>query len=114
MAQVSRTICDRHKLQGQEVPATARTFVIDGVKEKVDLCDECYEDEVVPFLRFLRSLRPGAASKRQAGSRRRARPTKNTVETSAVRAWAAQNGIEVSPRGRVRQEVIDRYLAAST
>ena len=114
MAQVSMTICDRHQQQGREVPATERTFVIDGFKEKADLCDECYEDKVVPFLDFLRGLHPARASKRQAGSRRPARSKKDTVDPSAVRAWAAENDIDVSPRGRIRQEVIDQYLAART
>ena len=114
MARVSMTICDRHQQQGQEVPAKARTFVIDGFKESVDLCDECYERQVVPFLDFLRGLRPATASRRQASSQRRRRPRskKPTADSSAVRAWAVENGIEVSPRGRLRQEVIDQYLAA--
>ena len=113
MARVSMTICDRHQQQGQEVPATARTFVIDGFKESVDLCDECYERQVVPFLDFLRGLHPAPASRRQANSqRRRPRSKKPTADSSDVRAWAVKNGIEVSPRGRLRQEVIDQYLAA--
>lgn len=114
MARVSRTICDRHQQQGQEVPATARTFVIDGFKDNIDLCDECYESQVVPFLDFLRGLRSTPAAKRQAGSQRRARSKKVVIDNAAVRAWAAENGIEVSPRGRLRQQVIDQYLAGLT
>jgi hypothetical protein len=34
------------------------------------------------------------------------------VDLAAVRAWAADNGIVVSPRGRVAKAVVDQYLAA--
>lgn len=34
------------------------------------------------------------------------------VEPGAVRTWAADQGIEVSSRGRVPQTIIDQYLAA--
>ena len=36
----------------------------------------------------------------------------NGVDTGAVRAWAAANGIAVSPRGRIKDEVIEAYRAA--
>ncbi len=36
----------------------------------------------------------------------------NGVDTAAVRAWAAANGLAVSPRGRIKDEVIEAYRAA--
>ena len=36
----------------------------------------------------------------------------NGVDTAAVRARAAANGIAVSPRGRTKDEVIEAYRAA--
>jgi amphi-Trp domain-containing protein len=36
----------------------------------------------------------------------------NGVDTAAVRAWAAANGLTVSPRGRIKDEVIQAYRAA--
>ena len=36
----------------------------------------------------------------------------NGVDTTAVRAWAAAHGIAVSPRGRIKDEVIEAYRAA--
>lgn len=35
-----------------------------------------------------------------------------TVDYTAVRAWAAEQGIPVGPTGRPRREVVDAYLAA--
>jgi amphi-Trp domain-containing protein len=36
----------------------------------------------------------------------------NGVDTAAVRAWAAANGMTVSPRGRIKDEVIEAFRAA--
>jgi amphi-Trp domain-containing protein len=36
----------------------------------------------------------------------------NGVDTAAVRAWAAANGVSVSPRGRIKDELIEAYRAA--
>jgi len=38
--------------------------------------------------------------------------TQSDVDPKAVRAWAAANGREVSPRGRIPAEVVDAYRAA--
>ena len=40
------------------------------------------------------------------------KPAFNGVDTAAVRAWAAANGVFVSPRGRIKDEVIEAYCAA--
>jgi amphi-Trp domain-containing protein len=40
------------------------------------------------------------------------KPAFNGVDTAAVRAWAAANGLTVSPRGRIKDEVIEAYRAA--
>jgi len=34
------------------------------------------------------------------------------VEPGLVRAWAEANGYEISPRGRIRNDVVEAYLAA--
>ena len=36
----------------------------------------------------------------------------NGVDTAAVRAWAAAYSVIVSPRGRIKDEVIEAYRAA--
>lgn len=110
MAQVTMTICDRHHQQGEEVPGTSRRFVIDDFKATADLCDECYEKEVAPLLNFLRSMTGPTVPKRPSGSATRSRKAK--LDSSAVRAWALENGIEVSPRGRIRRDVVERYRAS--
>ncbi|WP_051683816.1 amphi-Trp domain-containing protein [Blastococcus sp. URHD0036] len=52
-----------------------------------------------------------ARSRRRAPARA-AKPEFNGVDTAAVRAWAAANGMTVSPRGRIKDEVIQAYREA--
>jgi len=40
------------------------------------------------------------------------RSVSNGVDTAAVRAWAAANGLSVSPRGRIKEEVLQAYRDA--
>ncbi len=51
---------------------------------------------------------PGRRST-SAGARK---PAFNGVDTAAVRAWAAANGLTVSPRGRIKDEVLKAYRDA--
>ena len=107
--QVTMTICDRHHQQGEDVPATPRRFTIDGFEASADLCDECYQNQVGPLIDFLRSLSSARPSRRASQHDGHRRSRKGAVDTAAVRAWAVDSGIEVSPRGRLRKDIIDRY-----
>jgi amphi-Trp domain-containing protein len=59
---------------------------------------------------------PGRSANRAAGRRRATnkagKPAFNGVDTAAVRAWAGANGLTVSPRGRIKDEVLAAYRAA--
>jgi hypothetical protein len=52
--------------------------------------------------------RPG----RRIASARAGKSAFSGIDTAAVRAWAAANGLAVSPRGRIKDEVIQAYRAA--
>jgi len=49
---------------------------------------------------------------RRKASAANGEPSSNGVDNAAVRAWAAANGVTVSPRGRIKDEVIQAYRAA--
>jgi amphi-Trp domain-containing protein len=49
---------------------------------------------------------------RRSASAGAGKPAFNGVDTAAVRAWAAANGLTVSPRGRVKDEVLKAYRDA--
>ncbi|MGY1618858.1 histone-like nucleoid-structuring protein Lsr2 [Geodermatophilus sp. SYSU D00691] len=52
-------------------------------------------------------------SARQSSTRSRSRSrTKTDVDPRAVREWAKSKKIELSPRGRIPQSVVDLFRAA--
>jgi Lsr2 len=88
------------------------TYTFDGQEYEIDLSDanaKKFRAAVGPYIEKSREvhrqpLTPVTATRRRStGSRR--------DDLQEVRAWAAANGIEVSPRGRIKQEVLDRYDA---
>ncbi|WP_432487769.1 histone-like nucleoid-structuring protein Lsr2 [Kineococcus sp. SYSU DK018] len=54
----------------------------------------------------------GSSSGTPAGPAARAHGDADAVDGAAVRAWAKENGIEVSDRGRIKSEVVERYKKA--
>jgi hypothetical protein len=98
----------------------------------VELVDDIHGGpaaETVPFAldgthaqQLRAALAPYIANARFVGGRRRRRaatqaPLPKQPGTppadSTVRQWAVANGIDVNARGRVRQDVITKYLAAT-
>lgn len=60
----------------------------------------------------LAQIEARAAEIRAQLSTRRATPLNQTVDNKAVRAWAAENGIETHPAGMVPNRIVQSYLAA--
>ena len=84
-------------------------FCLDGKDYEIDLSTANAET-------LREALRPYAAAGRKAG-RTRARSTgtraaKSDPDTAKIRAWAKDNGHEVSNRGRIHQSIKDAYYAA--
>lgn len=50
---------------------------------------------------------------RKSSTRASSGSGRSKEELAKIRAWAQQNGHEVSERGRIKQEVLDAYDAAS-
>jgi hypothetical protein len=99
-------------LDGTEIKdgeAQSITFSWSGVDYSIDLSKanaDKFEKAMGPYL-----------EKAQRVSGRRSRPTSSSstqsqVDTKAVRAWAEEQGLEVSARGRLSTDLIDRYRAA--
>ena len=88
--------------------AETLTFGIDGTSYEIDL-----SDKNAKALR--KALEPYVEAGRRTGgrlTRANAKPVATAVDNTAVRAWAASNGIELSARGRIPGEVIEKYRAA--
>jgi nucleoid-associated protein Lsr2 len=99
-------------LTGGEADETV-SFALDGKGYEIDL-----SADNAAGLREL--LAPYVSVARRAGrinvpAARRGSPLRHVatdVDPAAVRAWAASNGYEVSPRGRISRAVQDAFKAA--
>jgi hypothetical protein len=101
-------------LDGGDADETV-TFGIDGVQYQIDLSAknatkmrEALARYVDAGMRVGRSPRPTA---RPTTERGRVPAAVDRDQNRAIRAWAQSKGIEVSDRGRIKQEIVDRYHA---
>ena len=88
---------------------------LDGQAVELDLSQKNY-DKVAKFLEPYISAGRKTSSAGSSTRRRRsssAAPVKSG-DTQAVRAWAAEQGIEVSSRGRISADVLAKYEAAKS
>jgi hypothetical protein len=81
------------------------SFELDGVAYEIDLSAANAQALRESFTRY-------QEAGRQVGGRRRPAAVPTGVDNSAVRAWAASNGVELPARGRIPATVIDQYRAA--
>jgi hypothetical protein len=87
------------------------TFALDGVSYEIDLSSKNaakLRDAFAVWVGNARKVGRGGASSTARGSRRASR---SGNDTASVRAWAKENGYQVSERGRISREVMDAYAA---
>ncbi|MBT0768810.1 Lsr2 family protein [Kineosporia sp. J2-2] len=82
------------------------TFALDGKTYEIDVTEKNAAKLRQAFEPFT------AGARRLTKSGRTIRKVNAGVDTAAVRAWAASNGIEVSQRGRISSSVLEQYHAA--
>lgn len=103
-------------IDGSEGTQTV-TFGLDGATYDIDLNDAHADDlrEVLaPFLSVARKRSGPSGRGRSAPSAPRQRSAGSSeIDPKAVRAWAEANGVSVSPRGRIKADVLEQYKAAS-
>jgi hypothetical protein len=90
---------------GQPADETVR-FSLDGRDYEIDLSEtnaKALRDAIAPWT---------ASARRLTRQGRPATRVETAVDTAAVRAWAASNGIEVSARGRLPKDVVEQYREA--
>lgn len=74
-------------------------FALDGRNYEIDLSKE-HADELREFLKPY--MKKGRAVS----------PPSPKVEAAQIRKWAAENGYEVSSRGRLHRDVVEAYRNA--
>ncbi|WP_410570461.1 histone-like nucleoid-structuring protein Lsr2 [Amycolatopsis sp. cmx-4-61] len=85
-------------------------FALDGVSYEIDLSDDnaaALREELAQFI---------AAARRVGGRKVRVATGQSTTASStdrersrAIRAWAGENGYEVSERGRLSSQIVSAY-----
>jgi hypothetical protein len=97
-------------VDGKAAAETVR-FALDGREYEIDLSDRNARAIRKVFEAWV-GLARRVSGRRSPGSRGSATRVETGVDTAAVRAWAASNGIEISARGRLPKDVIEQYRAA--
>jgi len=106
-------------LDGSDATGTV-SFALDGRAYEIDLSEDNaarLRDSLASFVAAGRKSGGASAAagrrtqKMTASSGRRPQPL-DREQTAAIRAWARQNGHQVSDRGRISKTVVDAFQAA--
>jgi hypothetical protein len=91
------------------------SFGLDGVQYEIDLTSKNaakLRDALAPFIAAGSKLgRGGVGVGRGRDGRGRAPARSDREVNQAIRDWAKSNNIDVSDRGRIKQEIVDRFNA---
>ena len=111
-ASMAKTVVTTDDLDGSPNAETV-TFSFDGRSFEIDLSKKsrsALEKALKPYIEAGRTV--GSRTTRAGGSTRGRGRRSGTVDLAAVRAWAAENGVAVSDRGRISASVLEQYQAA--
>lgn len=111
-ASMAKTVVTTDDLDGSPNAETV-TFSFDGRSFEIDLSKKsrtALEKALKPYIDAGRTV--GSRSTRSAATSRGRGRRSGSVDLAAVRAWAAENGIAVSDRGRISASVLEQYQAA--
>jgi hypothetical protein len=100
-------------LDGGEAHETVK-FALDGHSYEIDLSSRNaskLRGALAPFLDSAKrvAVRASASVARVAGPRARVGAVGDREQNQAIRAWALRRGLEVAPRGRIKQDVVEAY-----
>jgi hypothetical protein len=96
--------------------AESIVFALDGVQYEIDLSASNaakLRDAVAPFVAAATKIGRGGVVSTVRGRDVRGRGVTrgDRDQNRAIREWAQAKGIDVSDRGRIKQDVVDRYHA---
>lgn len=110
MAQRIETLLldDLEKSKGKEVPADeSLEFSLEGRRYRIDLTKsnaDKFRARMAPYTAAAERLPVNGVKPSRTAARRK--------RSALVRTWAADNGFEVSERGRIPAEIVAKYDAA--
>lgn len=98
---------------GSEATETV-VFGLDGESYEIDLSAKNAAALRKALDRYRGAARPGTSERTGPAGGRRTRGKargRGDVDPKAVRAWAAENGLEISTRGRIPTDIVEQYKA---
>jgi Lsr2 len=102
----------RDDLDGSTEDVRTLSFTVDGQDYEIDLSEDNvqrFHSALEPFVAKSRPIKrqAGPARRRGGNGRRSGGSTRDDIPD--VRAWAQANGFDVSERGRIKKEILDKY-----
>lgn len=101
-------------VDGNEAAETV-TFGLDGVDYEIDLTTDnaaALRDALATWIGHARKSAGSRAAARPAAAPRRAAGRTSASNAGELRAWARENGYQVSERGRISEQIREAYAAA--
>jgi hypothetical protein len=100
-------------IDGGAAEGTVR-FSLDGTEYEIDLNAQHSEELRSALGRYVTHARKvGGTARRGRVAGRAGRGAASTLNTTEIRNWARENGIDIKDRGRVPADVVAKYQAAT-
>ena len=100
-------------LDGGDAEETVK-FALDGIQYEIDLSEKNaakLRDVFGPYVGAGAKVARGGVVVGGRAARGRGGATADREQNKAIREWAQNKGIKVSDRGRIKQEIVDRFNA---
>jgi hypothetical protein len=91
-------------------------FSVRGVSYRIDLSTRNvskFDKTLTPYINAALEVSGRERPRNRRAKKSRSTKAKAGTSPSAIRAWAAENGYTVSPRGRVPREVLEAFEGAT-
>lgn len=95
-------------LDGSQAEETV-SFALDGTSYEIDLSSanaKRLREELAPFVEAARKV-----TARRSASKSKKRTALSRERSAQIRAWAQQQGKQISERGRIPKAIVDEYEA---
>lgn len=100
-------------IDGGDAEGTVR-FSLDGTEYEIDLNAQHSEELRSALGKYVTHARKvGGTARRGRVAGRAGRGAASTLNTTEIRNWARENGIDIKDRGRVPADVVAKYQAAT-
>ena len=96
-------------IDGHSIATTQVFFTHKGQKYRLDLTDQHvadFDEAMARWTKAATKLGSNGKPVRKVSARKAPKQ-----DNAAIREWAAKKKIELSPRGKIPQAVVDRYVA---